>query len=440
MSIPSEVEIDKINTIPEEYKPTIYKINVSDKKIYDVSPSLSSGIDLPKLSLGFQQYLHANIVKMEIIKEFEKKKKVYSTMRLFNTYIDDHDTGIRDVTKKYFKLSDKDIILGNGFYKMWEILMMFDITKSDTLNSIHILDDGSLAQSVLLFRDNFSKNSQKDKSFILTPTKSINDVFEKTYNKQLTILQCNENLTQNDISKVIKNAPKKVDLVTAYGSPKWKYNILLEQELFELLIGEIVCALSVLSDGGHFICRFFETYTVTSCKLIYVLSTLFEEVYLFKPLTSHVSTSEKFLVCKKFSSKPKVLDNLNKLFKTINDLNEEGKTKQKKNSKLNITNIFPEVVFPVDYQVMLTCMNTDISNKQIININKIVSFINSQNYFGESYTDERSNQINASTYWINLYYPNKTEQSKVTKSIKNIIEVVLNKNNTNIEQMKKVLI
>ena len=71
VSLTSEVKYDDLKTVPENYKPIIYQITSSDKNIYDISPELSQNNDYPLLSLGFQQYLHANVTKMEIIKEIQ---------------------------------------------------------------------------------------------------------------------------------------------------------------------------------------------------------------------------------------------------------------------------------------------------------------------------------------------------------------------------------
>lgn len=437
MSVPiSDVKYDNIDTVPSVYKPVIYKINPSDKKDYAVSPEMSLNIDYPLLSLGFQQYLHANVTKMEILKEFEGKKKIYTTMHLFETNIDDYDADIENVSAEYFKLTDKQKILGNGFYKLWEILAMFDIVplNSESFVSAHISEsDGSLAQATALYRETFSKKShQKDKHHIITSTSTtnINEEFTKSFGKKITVKQPPEEDTIVN-PKVIKSfadvTGKKVDFVTAYAALDWKYKITHEQEIIDLVIGEITCALNILDTNGCFVCRVFETFTTTMSKLVYMLSLFFNEVFIVKPLMSHASTSEKFIVCKGYKPKPKLLEQFEKLTKICSE-----------NQKYNVVNIFPDFILPDDFHTTLMCLNTEIANKQIISINKIVSFIKSQNYYGDVYTDGRSDQINASTYWINLYYPNKGEYSKMVTILEKVKKSILEHVESTIGKMNKL--
>lgn len=431
----SDVKYDDVDTVPSIYKPVIYKIKTSDKKDYAVSPEMSLNIDYPLLSLGFQQYLHANVTKMEILKEFEGKKKIYTTMHLFESNIDDYDADIETVTTEYFKLTDKQKILGTGFYKLWEILAMFDIIPLNTESfiSAHIFEsDGSLAQATALFRETFAKKShQKDKHYILTSTSTtvIDSEFTKSLGKKITIKQlpADDTIVNPKIIKsFVETTGKKVDFVTAYAASDWKYKVTHEQEIIESVIGEITCALGMLNTNGCFVCRVYETFTTTMCKIVYMLSLFFNEVFIVKPLMSHASTSEKFIVCKGYKQKPKLLEQFEKLAKICSD-----------NQKLNVVNIFPDLIFPDDFHTAMMCINTVIANKQIISINKIVSFIKSQNYFGDVYSNERSEQIKASTYWINIYYPNKGDYSKMVTLLDKVKKSMLEHANSTIEKMSK---
>ena len=52
--------------------------------------------------------------------------------------------------------------------------------------------------------------------------------------------------------------------------------------------------------GGTFICKFFDLYSKTSIKLIYLLKCLYNEVIIDKPVTSRPANSEKYIICKDF--------------------------------------------------------------------------------------------------------------------------------------------
>jgi len=415
----SEVNPNEINNIPESYLPIIHKIDVKDKKLQKIEPDFASHIAYPLISFGFQQYLHANVEKMEIIKEFAGKKKVYSTMRLFNSTIDNYDTDINAVSNEYFLFNEKENILGNGFYKLWEIMAMFNIIPDETVSSLHLLEsDASLVQSLILFREMFMKNTTKDKHYVIPMNKLQSEATSFiSGNKKISLLKTTDNFDITEastIKTIVKNIPKKINLVTAYGAPDWKYKITLEQEMTDILIGEIITALNILSDGGSFVCRVFETFTMPVNKLIFMLSSVFDEVYLVKPLLSHMSTSEKFLVCLNYKSKKQILEQLEVLLKDMN-----------KNTKLNIVDIFPDLELPTEFITTMININTQIANKQSLAINKIVKFIKSQNYYGDMYIYGRDEQIIASKYWLNQYYPTKKEFTKMQKNLEKLKQQII---------------
>lgn len=66
----------------------------------------------------------------------------------------------------------------------------------------------------------------------------------------------------------------------------------------QLLLCQILTALSVVRPGGHFVCKTFDLFTPFSVGLIYLLFLCFERVSLFKPLTSRPANSERYVVCK----------------------------------------------------------------------------------------------------------------------------------------------
>lgn len=427
----SEIKLDDPTTIPEMYKPIIHLITFSDKITSNITPEMSNGNDYPRLSLGFQQFLHANVKKMEIIKEFENKKKIYRTMHLFDKNINEYDSDLEKITHTYFKFDGDQKIIGNGFYKLWELLSIFNIisTNVDTFSFACIADDGSLTQSVSLYYDTFiKKGGSKDKYYILSlnNTSQIDAIMQKKLGKKLVIVSSSEDkllLTDSTIRLFSKETGNnQVDLVMAYGAPQWKYSITLEQEMLKLIIGEIICALRILSNNGNFICRIYESFTGMMCKIMYTLSSFFKEIYLVKPLMSHMSTSEKFIVCKGYKSNPKVLEQLDKLLKIISEKHE-----------FNVINIFPEFIIPDNYYTQIMLCNIDIANKQIISINKIVSFIKSQNYYGDLYTESRNAQIDSSKFWINLYYP-KGDYNKMIKILDKIAKDIIEHNQKKIKR------
>ena len=61
-------------------------------------------------------------------------------------------------------------------------------------------------------------------------------------------------------------------------------------------------------------------------------------------------------------------------------------------------------------------MNIEIANVQQIMINKIITFIKENNYYGEKYHNYNSEQIKATKWWINKFYPNSNNEFKKLKN------------------------
>jgi 23S rRNA U2552 (ribose-2'-O)-methylase RlmE/FtsJ len=421
-TIQDSIKYDDINTIPDEFKPFIFKLNINDKKLYNASPITALNYDYPLFSLGFQQFFHANIKRFnDTTNEFIGRKKIYHVMNLFDTMIDNYDAGIKNVTNEYFSGITSQI-MGKDFYKLWEILTMFNIItpKSDKLISINIDDDKYVGtQAVTLCKNLISKNS-KDEHYVIGHSineknmKKMNE-FEKN-NKNIVILPyITDLITNKNINNILKKI-KNVNLAIAHTNVKSKNPFVHEQEALNTIIFEILLALKLLNNNGHFICKIFETYTRSTCSIIYILSQCFDEVYIVKPLTSYEYSSEKYIVCKNYNQKNKIIEQFENLQEILSN-----------NVNMHIISVFPTLQFPEQFINDLTKINVSIANTQVININKIISFILEQNYYGEDYSVNRMRQITANTYWENMFLPNKGDIKKMYNILKNIYDSIINK-------------
>ena len=76
-------------------------------------------------------------------------------------------------------------------------------------------------------------------------------------------------------------------------------------------------------------------------------------------------------------------------------------------SKLNVPNSFLNTI---------KFANIELINKQQITINKIVTFIKNNNYFGEDYHNYKDNQDNAHKFWKQYFYNDKIASNKILNS------------------------
>ena len=115
------------------------------------------------------------------------------------------------------------------------------------------------------------------------------------------------------------------DLVTADGGFDFSLDFNKQEQLsYKLIFCEIVCALSVQKIGGNFVCKIFDTFLMSTVKLLFFLGCFYDEVYLNKPLTSRPANSEKYIVAKNFRGIDKnYLINLLDLLKIWGERDEE---------------------------------------------------------------------------------------------------------------------
>ena len=433
------------------YKPFIFKLPNGNssilKKESDDSKNivLSEIIPYPLFSLGFHSFLHRTKNAMEITQNLETKNKFYYVVNPFEHRINDFKDDLSSFTKNYFKMKKEDPnILSRAFYKMWEIIYYFDLASKKDLTYAALAEGpGSFLQAVLKFREKFDYDLNKDKYFGVTihpedgknieMGKQFMNYYDKNYPNLLNIhktyprekAQKLKSRSNGDITEVktislfkkeISKSKKYADLVTADGGFDWENENYQEQEAYQLILGEIIGALRVQNKNGSFVLKLFETFTVSSIKMIYIVSSFYEEVYICKPMFSRESNSEKYLICKNFKyDQTKDKGKLNEKIEKLEYILEKLST------NLYLQDIFPDFDLPDEYMNIFKYINIEIANKQQIMINKIVTYIKENNYFGDKYHDYRTNQIEATKWWIKTFFTDKYEKNNL-KSLQDIVD------------------
>ena len=446
------------NIIPPEYRPVVYELPViKDILSVNTNPEYSTNIAYPKFSYGFQHFLHQSRGKMEVVEKFKGKKKVYFVVHPFERYVDDYKESIGDESVKYFDLKNKPNILSRGFYSMWELLMMYNLVQLDKPNfvSAHLAEGpGSFIQATMFFRDMFGKKgvSKKDKYHAITLHENfkkhiqpIDPEFIKYYKKDKRIdiqktyppkmaggsrKKNDGNLTNPKTIKMFGGQfNKNVDFITADGGFEWKNENTQEQEAWPLILAEIITALKIQAKNGNFVCKFFETFTITTIKLLCVLRSLYKDVKIVKPLMSRDSNSERFLICMGYKGIKST--DIKALEKVLADLFK------KKNE--GIVKLYPKYTVSHNAHTAITMCNVYIANEQFIRINEISDFINKENYRGMAYNKYKDTQIESSKYWITRFFPDKNDFDKKRKEIQSSVKMLLDKNMNVVNKMDKIL-
>lgn len=463
---------------PNKYIPVIMDLSFrpGDKKqknIFDFDADIkySTNIEYPRSQYGFHHFIHANKNKTEILKQFENKKKVYLVMNRFERYVDNYEDSIGNVSKKYFDISSKDgekpNILSRGFYKLWEILLLFGLidVKNEKFVSAHLAEGpGSFIQATMFYRELFcAKGKYKNDKYhavTLHPEDTgidsnhvpdmedkfikyyakenpVRFVLHKTYSKQVagaSKSKDNGDITDPKTIKLFgKSMSEKADFITGDGGFEWINENVQEQEAYRLILSQIISASKIQKKGGSFVCKFFETFTKTSLKIICILQQLYDKVYFIKPLMSRASNSEKYAVCIGF--KYDVDSGSGKqIAKKLDDL-LNGMHKSVANKDNKIVDIFTEYQLSTELIESMTHLNRTISNHQLKSINEIVSFVKKEIYSGDEYVERREQQIEGSKYWINLFFPEVSSYEKKIKSYESIVERATHKSKTDAQNL-----
>ena len=96
------------------------------------------------------------------------------------------------------------------------------------------------------------------------------------------------------------------------------------------------------------------------------------------------------------------------------------------NSNTFINDIFVDIELPSEFINNFKFINVKLVNQQQILINEIVKYIKENNYFGDKFHESKNKQIEATKWWIKLFYPPsnniyETNKQNIDTMLKNII-------------------
>ena len=112
----------------------------------------------------------------------------------------------------------------------------------------------------------------------------------------------NLNYNIDNIDHYVKLVGKNnCDVCTADGGFDFSIDFNKQEELsYRIILCEILIALSIQKKGGVFIVKIFDSYTLFTIKMLYILSKSYEKVVITKPYLSRPANSEKYIVCSGF--------------------------------------------------------------------------------------------------------------------------------------------
>jgi hypothetical protein len=340
----------------------------SEKIIY------TSIIPYPLFALGFHSFIHRTRSAFGITKNLQTKTQFYYVVNPFEINILNYDDDISKSTKKYLKVKDDIQLL--DFYKIWETIFIFDIASQKNMEICILSNQNSevIESSIKLYREKVIETSKKDSFYT----------------------------SEKDINKLKNNS---CDLIIGNSKQIIEDENFVEQESYAVILSEIIKILKNQKEGGNAILEIYDTFTILTLKMIYILCSFYTEVSIYKPFVSRNSDADKYLILKGFNSNKK-------MEATISILEEILKLM---NSNKYISDILPDLVVPKEFIGVFKFINIKLVNNQQIMVNEIIKYIKENNYFGDKYHAFRDKQIESKEFWINNFYPPSVSIYEKTK-------------------------
>ena len=268
---------------------------ILDKKIYDLEIKL-------------------NNVKSKLDKFYNKDehnyKKRYFYVRLY--------TDIFFKYKKELCVKLKHNNVTNAWLKCYQLLcdfnLMDSVKKGDKIN---YFDNASFPGNFILAtyhyyitiykgkHDNFNWKANsllESKKYVKTPLDDKYNLYKNHKKNWLMNDNNNGDITNiNNINIIEKINNHNIDLYTSDLGFSSEENF-SKQEFFHIIpnISQILCGLVSLKKNGNMLTKQYTIFNDINIYVIGLLTLIFEQVYLTKPITSRPRNSEIYLVCKQF--------------------------------------------------------------------------------------------------------------------------------------------
>lgn len=262
--------------------------------------------------------------------------------------------------------------ISRSFFKMIEIINTFNfLTEKENIVSFHLAEGpGGFIEAF-----NYIRNNKKDIYHGMTLISNNNNV--PSWKKSLTLINSNKNIIiengstgtgdlfqLNNLKYCYEKFYNSINYITADGGFDFSIDFNNQEQLsIKLIIAQIFFALVMQKKGGNLILKIFDIFKLKTVELIFLLSNLYEHIYIFKPNTSRIANSEKYIICKNYNNNNIIsIENLINNFESILE---------------NIDNIYSlfNLKIPKLFINKLQEINAIYGQQQIENINMTLNYI-----------------------------------------------------------------
>jgi hypothetical protein len=166
-----------------------------------------------------------------------------------------------------------------------------------------------------------------------------------------------------------------IDFITADGGFDFSSDFNNQEILaMNLIAAEVFYAISMQKAGGTFVLKIFDMFTRVTIDLLHLLCMSYDDVIIFKPNTSRIANSEKYVVCKRFNIKgaderADLIEKIRTFFARV------GIQQQQQQQPSNITGILKPGTHNTHLLSRIEEINAILGQQQIENIISTVSLV-----------------------------------------------------------------
>ena len=299
--------IIKILTISyDETNPIIFKID--DSKLSDII--------IKETYLNLEQELENEKKQIDVFHNYRKDEQK------FKYYVS--ATKLLDQLKFYSSKEVQKLVhingsITNAWMKCWEMIQTFHLIPDNHTDKFTIFCNAEFPGAFILALNHYIKTKTLVKKFewyanSLWPTnkeilKDSFELYKKYKNRWLMTPENGGSVTDPKMIQIIKERLyDKVDLYTSDIGIGAEENE--EEQEAPLNLGQVICGLNTLKNGGTMVCKMFLFFKPFNMSLLRVLSTVFKDFYITKPLASRGGNSEIYIVGKGYERNQSVIDKL----------------------------------------------------------------------------------------------------------------------------------
>lgn len=217
--------------------------------------------------------------------------------------------------------------LSRAFFKMIEIVDTFCfLTEKTKIKSFHLAEGpGGFIEAF-----NYIRHNKEDLYYGMTLLSD--DINIPSWKRASQLLNNNPNIIieygasktgdlflKENLTYCYKKYSNSMDYITGDGGFDFSNDFNNQEDIsFKLILSQIFFALIMQKTGGNFILKMFDIFKYKTLEVIYLLCNMYENVYIFKPNTSRIANSEKYIICINYkNNNKKIITNIIENFDLI---------------------------------------------------------------------------------------------------------------------------